>query len=90
MSDQDEEEIDQYGRSIFKAPVKVQAKKPPTGPKFVPVNERKSLAPVDRDFKPESMIGKTIELSLGDKPGATPNQAQSSDQRSTHFYCDKC
>ncbi len=47
--------------------------KPSNGPqKFIPVNERKSLAPIKRDFKPESAIGKTIELSLGDKPGATP------------------
>ena len=50
--------------------------------------ERKSLVPENRDFDPESAVGKIIDLST--IPGQQAQLNENSKQKTTHFFCDTC
>ena len=59
-----DEETDQYGRTIFKLPQKTETSVTITKPvSKIPKLEKKSLQAVNRDFKPESQLGKVMTVT---------------------------
>ena len=63
--------------TITDKPIKPIVTFRPKGSKIV--LEKKSLAPVDRDFKPESQLGKVMVVTADMKAESV-----------FAFYCDKC
>ena len=61
------EETDQYGRTKFRVPDRKDADKnknlPPKKKAPIPAHERKNLEPLNREFKPESALGKTFVVN---------------------------
>ena len=81
-----EEETDQFGRKKFKLPVKqpVAPRQPPK-PSVKP-KERKHLEPVNREFKPESQLGKTFTMNAESIKASQICNTTSQNG----FYCETC